>query len=73
MSPATDERMVPVVAAYCTCDKCTSRTAEMYDLPARCLNCGAAFTVRNRKGDKAPLSVECPHCEVVGYSWRRLS
>lgn len=42
----------------------------MYDLPGRCLNCGARFTVRSRKGDKPPLAVDCPSCEVYAFSWR---
>jgi predicted RNA-binding Zn-ribbon protein involved in translation (DUF1610 family) len=42
----------------------------MYDLNGRCLNCGQRFVVRSRKGDKPPLSVECPSCEVSEYSWR---
>lgn len=59
-----------VVDATCSCDRCTSRTSATYDLSGRCSNCGATFTVRSRKGDKAPLSVECPNCETTAYSWR---
>lgn len=60
----------PVIDTSCHCIKCISRTTEMYDLPGRCLNCGTLFTVRSRKGDKPPLSITCPNCEVNGYSWR---
>ena len=59
-----------VVDTSCDCERCTSRTAEMYELPGRCRNCGTRFEVRSRKGDRPPLSVECPSCEVDGYGWR---
>lgn len=57
----TTPREPEVVDSSCDCSRCTSRTTEMYDLPGRCLNCGARFMVRSRKGDKAPL-VMCPNC-----------
>ena len=60
----------PVVDTSCDCERCTSRTGAMYDLPGRCLNCGQPFTVRSRKGDKPPLYITCPNCEVSDYSWR---
>lgn len=60
----------PIIDASCDCDRCTSRTTEMYDLPGRCLTCGTRFTVRSRKGDKPPLYVKCPSCEVSAFSWR---
>jgi hypothetical protein len=62
----------PVLDASCYCAKCTTRTSEMYDLRGACTNCGQTFTVRARKGDKAPLSVECPACEVTVYGWRAI-
>ena len=62
-----------VVDASCDCDRCTSRTDAKYDLDGRCSNCGALFIVRSRKGDKSPLYVECPACEVTVFSWRRYS
>jgi hypothetical protein len=65
--PMTD---LVVIDASCHCLPCTSRTAATYDLPGRCLNCGARFIVRSRKGDTPPLGVECPACGVREYSWR---
>jgi predicted RNA-binding Zn-ribbon protein involved in translation (DUF1610 family) len=62
----------PVVKAFCSCPACRKRTKEMYDLPGDCNNCGAEFVVRNRKGDRAPLSVDCPHCGVSVFSWKHL-
>jgi len=62
--------VLPIIDTSCSCERCTSRTTAMYDLPGRCLNCGARFVVRSRKGDKPPLGIECPACEVDGYSWR---
>ncbi len=61
--PLTD----PILDASCYCPKCRARTSEMYDLRGACTNCGQTFTVRARKGDSAPLSVECPACEVTVY------
>ena len=66
----TQAPALPVIDAFCDCPSCEGRTKAMYDLPGRCSNCGARFTVRNRKGDKAALSVECPSCEVTVYGWR---
>lgn len=59
----------PIVDATCDCEACISRTTETYDVGGWCLNCGHAFTVRCRKGDRRPLSVECPFCEVPAFSW----
>ena len=61
---------LPVIDASCSCRRCVSRTADKYDLRGRCLNCGAKFVVRSRKGDRSPLSVECPSCECTVYGWR---
>ena len=58
-----------IIAAWCECTKCRSMSSEFYDLAGWCNNCYERFIVRNRKGDKAPLSVTCPHCEVNVYSW----
>ena len=44
-----------------------------YDLPGQCLTCGQRFNVRRCKGDKPPLSVDCPNCECTEYSWRDLN
>lgn len=66
-----DDVPSPIVDASCDCGRCTSRTKEMYDLDGRCLNCGQPFTVRSRRGDRAPVSVTCPACGVDGYSWKR--
>jgi hypothetical protein len=60
----------PIVDSSCDCKACTDRTTEMYDVPGGCSNCGARFTVRSRKGDKTPLSVDCPSCEATVYGWR---
>lgn len=59
-----------LVDARCACPRCETRTKATYNVPGVCLNCGATFTVLNRKGDKAPLSVDCPNCEVTVYGWR---
>jgi hypothetical protein len=59
-----------LIDATCSCKDCEKRTTETYDLPGRCLNCGTTFTVRSRKGDKPPLHVECPACQVREFSWR---
>jgi hypothetical protein len=59
-----------VVKAFCSCSDCRKRTGEMYDLPGHCNNCGAGFVVRNRKGDRSPISVDCPVCYVRVYGWR---
>jgi len=61
---------LPLIDTSCDCGSCTNRTKEMYDLAGRCLNCGQRFTVRSRKGDRAPLFVDCPHCQVAAFSWR---
>jgi hypothetical protein len=66
--PAQD----PLVDSSCDCKACTDRTTEMYDMPGGCSNCGAQFTVRARKGDKMPLSVDCPRCDVTVYGWRSM-
>lgn len=68
-SPAVGE-VLPVVDARCDSPECKSRTSESYTVPGRCLNCGQRFVVLSRKGDKTPLAVECPNCEVDGYSWQ---
>lgn len=73
LTAANKERghiMVPVVDASCSCEDCVARTEEFYFLPGRCHNCGCRFTVKNRKGDKAALYIECPECEVSDYGWR---
>lgn len=64
---------LPVIAAWCGCAKCEAGSSEFYDLPGGCSNCGARFIVRSRKGDRRPLSVECPDCEVTVYSWARVT
>ena len=61
---------LPVVDGSCHCRSCTARTQAFYEVGGACSNCGQRFTVRNRKGDKTPLSVECPACEVTVYGWR---
>jgi DNA-directed RNA polymerase subunit RPC12/RpoP len=58
------------IDSSCDCEKCVSRTTEKYALGGRCLNCGTKFTVLMRKGDKPPLAVDCPNCEVAEFSWR---
>lgn len=58
-----------VIDATCDCERCVSRTTATYDMMGRCVNCGAEFVVRNRKGDKTPLSVECPACGVTVFGW----
>jgi hypothetical protein len=60
-----------IVNAFCDCKRCTDRTTAMYDLPGQCNNCGARFTVRSRKGDRRPLAVDCPACEVFVFWWSR--
>ena len=60
----------PIVNASCDCHPWVATTAT-YDAPGVCPNCRAAFVVRNRKGDKTPLAVDCPVCEVYVYGWKR--
>jgi ssDNA-binding Zn-finger/Zn-ribbon topoisomerase 1 len=64
---------LPILDESCDCEACVSRTKEMYDLAGQCPNCNARFIVRNRKGDHAPLGVDCPACEVTVYGWRAFS
>lgn len=60
----------PIIDSWHDCAACRAQSSEFYVLSGRCTTCGQRFTVRNRKGDKPPLSVDCPNCKVTGYSWR---
>lgn len=63
-----------VVDKKCNCDRCQNRTTETYRLRATCLNCFFRFVVEQRKGDRNPLVLECPSCEVSGtMSWSPLN
>ena len=61
---------LPIIDASHDCAACRAQSSEFYDVLGCCSNCGQRFTVRNRKGDKTPLSVKCPTCAVEIYSWR---
>lgn len=68
----SEEESLPEIDATCDCKRCTDRTKETYLLKGGCSNCGAQFMVKMRKGDRSPLSVDCPSCEVSVYTWKRL-
>lgn len=62
---------VPVIDASHDCPSCRAQSSEFYDLDGRCLTCGQRFVVRSRRGDKPPLSVDCPGaCGTTQYGWR---
>ena len=58
--------MAGTIDARCTCERCESRTKEIYTLTASCINCGAGpFEVTFRKGDVAYrviMGTACPNC-----------
>ncbi len=62
---------LPIVDEVCDCRECINRTSETYTLDGWCINCGQRFLVRCRKGDRAPLFVDCPHCECSSWEWWR--
>ena len=61
---------LPVVDSSHDCKSCRAQSDKFYEVGGRCLSCGQRYRVKVRNGDKPPLSVECPRCEVTEYSWR---
>jgi hypothetical protein len=61
---------MPTIDASCDCAKCVANSQGFYVVMGACSNCGTRFRVRNRQGDRPPLSVECPGCKVMIFGWR---
>jgi hypothetical protein len=53
---------VLTVSGLCMCEKCTSRTTDIYRMVGYCLNCRARPILGLfRSGDKA-IHLDCPAC-----------
>lgn len=57
-----DAALVGLIDARCDCERCTSRTEDIYRMVGSCSNCGAGpFLILYRSGDKA-YDQDCPEC-----------